>query len=81
MKAYTVRIWPTASRVAAVVLLILGVRFLINLALGHVAYGTVSEGLKRIVLAGLVCLLRGLIVAAIGDWADKKKIGKRRWNE
>jgi uncharacterized membrane protein len=75
------RIWPTAFKVAAIGFLIIVLRFVINLATGHVVGGTMIEGMQRITLSLGVCLLLGVVVAAIGDWADSRKAGNRRWND
>jgi hypothetical protein len=78
---YLKRIWPTAFKVAAIGFLIIGLRFGINLATGHVVGGTILEGIQRFTLSLGVCLLLGVVVAAIGDWADRRKVGNKRWND
>lgn len=78
---YLKRIWPTAFKVAAIGFLIIGLRFGINLATGHVVSGTMIEGMQRFTLSLGVCLLLGVVVAAIGDWADRRKVGNKRWND
>lgn len=78
---YLKRIWPTAFKVAAIGFLIMGLRFGINLATGNVVPGTMIEGMQRFTLSLGICLLLGVVVAAIGDWADSRKAGNGRWND
>jgi len=78
---YLKRIWPTAFKVAAMGFLLIGLRFGINLTTGHVVGGTVIEGMQRFALSLGVCLFLGIVVAAIGDWADRRKVGNKRWND
>jgi hypothetical protein len=81
MQDYLKRIWPTVFKVAAIGFLIIGVRFAIALATGRVAGGRAIEGVRRFALVIGGCLFLSFIIASIGDWADRRKVGGKRWNE